>query len=286
MARVALIGGTGVYEAGILEGVERRQVVTPYGLAAMDYGTYRGAGGSTHEVAFLARHGAGHVLPPHRINYRANIWALHQLGVRRVIGTAAVGSLREDMPPGHCVLTDSFLDFTRNRPGTFYDGDDSPAGGPTGVVHTDMTEPYCPELRGLLERAAKSYGTKLTHGGCYVCTDGPRFESAAEIRMFRTLGADVVGMTNVPEVVLARELGMCYALVAMVTNYAAGMKAGRLTHAEVVETMSENVRKIRSMALGALDLLPSGRSCGCADVEVPLDQNADDGGDGSKDAGN
>jgi 5'-methylthioadenosine phosphorylase len=273
MPKVAIIGGTGVYESGFLAGVTDITVQTPYGAAVAQQGVYTGPSGRQLEVAFLARHGAGHSVPPHRINYRANIWGLAELGVERIVGTAAVGGLRDDLPPGHCVLVDSFLDFTRGRAGTFFEGDFGPAGGPTGVAHTDMTEPYCGEMRGLLRRAAESSGIEVASGGCYVCTDGPRFESPAEIRMFRMLGADVVGMTNVPEVVLARELGMCYALVAMVTNYAAGMTANRLTHAEVVETMANNVRKIRTMAWKALDLLPEARGCACGSVERPIGQS-------------
>lgn len=275
---VAIIGGTGVYDPGILREVRDLVVQTPYGAALAQQGLYEGPSGRRMEVAFLARHGPGHSVPPHRINYRANIWALAELGVTRIIGTAAVGSLRRDLPPGSLVLADGFLDFTRGRAGTFYDGDSSPAGGPAGVVHTDMTEPYCPELRGLLSRAAAGAGLEVTSGGCYACTEGPRFESPAEIRMLRQLGADLVGMTNVPEVVLARELGMCYALVAMVTNYAAGMTANRLTHAEVAETMAANARRLRTLAWQALDLLPLGRgrqgeregACACGQAEGPM----------------
>lgn len=269
--RVAIIGGTGVYDAGILRDVRAQTLVTPYGVTTLQQGVYQGPSGHEAEVIFLPRHGVGHVIPPHRINYRANIWALHQLGVERVIGTGAVGSLREDFAPGHCVLADSFLDFTRTRALTFYEGNPIVAGAPSGVVHTDMTEPYCPELRKLLREAGHSQGIELHDGGCYVCTEGPRFESAAEIRAYRRLGADIVGMTNLPEVVLARELGMCYALIAMVTNYAAGMTANRLTHAEVVETMAENVRKIRVMAWQALDHLPEARGCSCGKTERPIE---------------
>ncbi len=270
MPRVAIIGGTGVYEAGILRDVSAQHLATPYGTTSFEHGIYQGPSGHEREVVFLPRHGAGHAIPPHRINYRANIWGLHQIGVERIIGTGAVGSLREDFAPGHCVLADSFLDFTRGRPLTFYEGDPVVPGGPAGVVHTDMTEPYCPELRRLLSDAGQAERLELHDGGCYVCTEGPRFESAAEIRAYRRLGADVVGMTNLPEVVLARELGMCYVLIAMVTNYAAGMTANRLTHAEVVETMAENVRKIRIMAWRALDHLPDVRACSCGETERPL----------------
>jgi 5'-methylthioadenosine phosphorylase len=207
-------------------------------------------------------------VPPHRINYRANVWALHSLGVRRIVGTGAVGSLRLDYAPGEMVLVDQLLDFTRGRPSTFFDGEGAPGGAEPAVVHTDMTEPYCPELRRVLAEAAAAEGA-LAHGqGCYVCTEGPRFETAAEIRMFRQLGADVVGMTNAPEVVLARELGMCYGLVAMVTNYGAGLTGRPLTHGEVVETMRENVRQLRLIAWRALGLLPAARGCACGRTEV------------------
>jgi len=263
MAGLAIIGGTGVYEAGILDGVEDRVLVTPYGTVGVQVGTMRGPSGRALEVVFVARHGRSHTVPPHRVNYRANVWGLKMLGVERIVGTGAVGSLREDMKPGDCVLVDQFIDFTRRRPLTFFDGEgDSPAAG-HAVVHTDMTEPYCPELRRALREASAASGVPLHDGGCYVCTEGPRFETAAEIRMFRTLGADVVGMTNVPEVTLAREIGVCYALVAMVTNYAAGITGMPLTHGEVLDTMQENVRKIRALAWRALDMVPARRGCGC-----------------------
>lgn len=263
MPRLAIIGGTGVYEAGILDGVERRTLVTPYGTVNVQVGTMRGPSGRGVEVAFLARHGSGHTLPPHRINYRANLWALRTLGVERIVGTGAVGSLQEELRPGDCVLADQFIDFTRARPLTFYEGREGWEGPGSGVVHTDMTEPYCPEVRIALREAAASSEVPLHDGGCYACCEGPRFETAAEIRMLKILGADVVGMTNVPEVVLARELGICYALVAMVTNYAAGITGRPLTHREVLETMGDNVRKIRALVWRALDVLPERRACAC-----------------------
>lgn len=178
MAKVAIIGGTGVYESGILADVKTSRLLTPYGTAVIEEGFLNLPDRDPLEVVFLARHGAGHAIPPHRINYRANIWALHQLGVDRVIGTGAVGSLREDFPPGDCVLADSFLDFTRNRPLTFYEGEPVAPGGPSGVVHTDMTEPYCPQLRGLLASSAAAEGIPLHDGGCYVCTEGPPVSSS------------------------------------------------------------------------------------------------------------
>lgn len=253
--RLALIGGTGVYDPAVLEAPRELSVETPYGLVHLVAGRFPGG----EEVAFLARHGRHHSVPPHRVQYRANIWALHQLGVERVIATAAVGSLREELGPGTFVLVDQFLDFTHGRPSTFYDREGE------GVAHVDVSEPYCPELRGLLEEEAQGLGIPVRNGGVYVCTEGPRYETPAEIRAFRLLGGDVVGMTSVPEVVLARELGLCYATVAMVTNLAAGISDRPLTHREVNEVMERNGERLRALLRATLGRIPTGRSrCRCS----------------------
>lgn len=211
MTRLAIIGGTGVYS---LPGKVRRRVVTTVcGEVAVDLL----ADGDDREIVFLARHGKQHKQPPHAINYRANMLALKELGVRQVFATTAVGSCNKDYRPGDLVLLSDVIDFTRNRPLTIFDHDDGE------VRHVDLTEPYCPSLRRLLARAAGREGLALRQEAVYVCTEGPRFETAAEIRMFRRLGGDVLGMTNVPEVVFARELGMCYAVLGMVSNWCAGM---------------------------------------------------------------
>lgn len=252
--RLGIIGGTGVYDPDILTDLREETVATPYGDAHVVIGRYRG-----EDVVFMNRHGAGHAFPPHRVNYRANVWALKALGVERVIATAAVGSLRRELGPGSMVLCDQFLDFTKSRPMTFYEG------GEQGVVHVDVTNPYCPELRGLLEESGRAAGVHVKNGGVYVCTEGPRFESAAEIRMFAQLGGDVVGMTGVPEVVLARELGLCYSVVAMVVNLAAGLSPTPLTHSEVVEVMNRNVANLRRLIMDTLPRIPASRErCGCA----------------------
>ncbi|MCQ8898410.1 MAG: S-methyl-5'-thioadenosine phosphorylase, partial [Hadesarchaea archaeon] len=222
--RVGIIGGTGLYRLAVSGGW--RGVRTPYGRVEVLVGGF-GPG----RVAFLPRHGRKHEHPPHLVNYRANLWALRSLGVERVLAVSACGSLNPRMRPGELVLLDQFLDFTRSRPATFY------TGGRKRVVHVDLTEPYCPELRRILLEAAKEEGVRLHPRGTYVCTEGPRFETAAEIRAFRRLGGDLVGMTNVPECVLARELEMCYAAVGLVTNFAAGLAGTKLTHTEVAERM-------------------------------------------------
>ena len=255
----AIIGGTGVYDPRLLKDLRTEEVRTPYGDVEVQVGTYEGV-----EVAFMPRHGRGHSIPPHRINYRANIWGLRHLGVRRVLATAAVGSLNPEMEPGHFVIVDQFLDFTKGREHTFFDG------GENGVVHTDMTHPYCPELRASLIRQAERLGLRCHGAGVYVCTEGPRFETAAEIRAYRILGGDVVGMTNVPESTLAREAGLCYAAMAMVTNMAAGISKSPLTHEEVVEIMAANTENVRRLALETILSLPPEPACTCGRRQSPL----------------
>lgn len=222
---IAIIGGTGIYEVGEPAAAER--IPTPYGDAAVFRVPLHG-----QEVIFLARHGAGHSVPPHRVNYRANIWALHALGVREVLATQAVGSLNPRVAPGHFVVLSQFLDWTHARPSTFFDGDDGV------VVHVDVTHPYCQRMTGSLLHAAEFLGDRVHGDAVYACTEGPRFETAAEVRALRTLGADVVGMTSVPEVVLAREAGLCYAAVCVVCNWGAGISQTPLTNEEVLEVMA------------------------------------------------
>jgi 5'-methylthioadenosine phosphorylase len=246
---LAIIGGTGLYDPGLLEEPRALVASTPFGTASLFVGRHAG-----REVAFLARHGTDHGVPPHRVNYRANIWALRQVGAKRIVATAAVGSLRQALPPGHLVMVDQFLDFTRSRASTFYD---------STVRHTDMTTPYCPSLRGLLMAAAGRAGVAATAGGTYVCTEGPRFETPAEIRMFAAMGGDLVGMTGVPEVVLAREAGLHYATIAIVTNFAAGISPQPLTHEEVLEVMAANSAALRAVALDVVERLEELGPCGC-----------------------
>ncbi len=220
MPRIAIIGGSGVYDPALLTNIREETVKTPYGSVRVKIGEYNG-----EEIAFLARHGEGHSVPPHKINYRANIWALYELGVERILSTSAVGSLNLDMKPGgDFVILDQLMDFTKTRHYTFYDGEESPHDRKF-VAHVDFTEPYCP-------RAEESPDERRQGAGLYIpppreltpAWKGPRFETRAEIRALKILGgADVVGMTQCPEAALARELEMCYASVAIVTNYAAGI---------------------------------------------------------------
>jgi len=253
MAQIAIIGGTGVYDPRVLENVRNREIETPYGEVSCMLGEFAG-----QEIAFLARHGSQHSIPPHLINYRANIWALKKIGVENIIATTAVGSLARDIPPGHFVLIDQFIDFTRSRVSTFYEG------GERGVVHVDLTTPYCPELRKVVGQAAKNAGLPVITSGTYICTEGPRFETPAEISMFAQLGGHVVGMTNIPEAVLAREAEMCYMTISLVTNYAAGISPTALTHSEVLDIMQANTNKLQTLLLGALRLLCfRSKDCSC-----------------------
>jgi len=260
MPSIAVIGGTGVYDPRLLEDIAYETVSTAYGDVKVTRGVYRGK-----EVVFLARHGAEHSVPPHLINYRANIMALKKLGVRSILATAAVGSLNPQMKPGEFVFVDQFVDFTKGRTQTFFES------RPEGVVHIDLTEPYCPELRKILVRAARSLNLPACDGGTYVCTEGPRFETPAEIKMFRQLGGDLVGMTGVPEVVLAREAEICYAAVASVTNFAAGIAPYRLSHQEVVEMMQGQGENIRRLLMQAVSWIDEDRECACqAAVSGPV----------------
>ena len=253
-AEIAVIGGSGVYSLDVLKHTRKIALRTPYGrVPEVLVGELGG-----RRVAFLARHGKGHAFPPHLVNYRANLWALKKLGVQRVLATTASGSLNPRMKPGEFALLEQFLDFTKHRPMTFYEG------GKTGVAHVDVTNPYCPELRRILTRVARRLGLKLHPRATYACTEGPRFETAAEIKAFKLLGCDLVGMTNVPECVLARELELCYAAVAIITNFAAGISRRKLTHSEVAELMDKRIGKIKELFVAAIPEIPAERSCPCS----------------------
>lgn len=236
MRKIAIIGGTGIYDADFLEGFENKIIDTPYGQAACKIGELYG-----NQVVFITRHGVNHSTPPHKVNYRANIWALKSLGVQEIFATTAVGSLNPEMKAGHFVVCDNALDFTKSRINTFYDDEYR------GVAHVDVTSPYCPVLRAKVIDILKTMDIPFHPTGTYVCTEGPRFETAAEIKMFAMLGGDLVGMTNIPESILAREAEMCYTTVSIVTNMAAGISPTPLTHSEVVEEMGKSISKMQDL---------------------------------------
>ena len=222
----AIITGTGIYEIPGFE-LEQMQVETPYGPALINIGRKDG-----FDLIFLARHGLDHTTPPHKINFRANLKALQMMGVKRILSTYAVGSINREIPPMGLALLSDFLDFTSNRPLSFYDG------GKSGLAHVNMDVPYCPALGGKILELAHVFDLKIRSKAVYVATNGPRFETPAEIRMYDKVGGDVVGMTGIPEVVLARELNMHYAAVAYSINWAAGLE-------EKMEFASGNMTEIR-----------------------------------------
>jgi 5'-methylthioadenosine phosphorylase len=245
---LAIIGGTGVDlrgEDSPLAEISEEIVTTRHGAARVTLARYAG-----RELVFLHRHvnpdaetlSISHHLPPHRVNYRANIAALKKLGVTAIFASTAVGSLRDEWAPGTLVLLDQFIDCTTGRDKTFFD---------FGAVHIDVTDPYCPALRELLRSAAGFLNFDLHDGGTYICTDGPRFETPAEIRAYAAWGADVVGMTGMPEVTLAREAGISYAGVSIATNFAAGIAQHPLTQAEVVDAMKVALPRVVQLFLEA-----------------------------------
>ena len=213
MTLLAIIGGSGLSKLGIMEVTQRKVARTPYGepSGALTFGRIRG-----REVVFLARHGYGHTIAPHEVNYRANLWALKDAGADTVVSVASVGGIRDDCAPGLLLLPHQVLDYTWGRASTYFEG----AGVP--VNHIDFTEPYSVPLRKLLLKAATACGERILDGGVYAATQGPRLETAAEINRLERDGADVVGMTGMPEAVLAREISLEYATIAVVANYAAG----------------------------------------------------------------
>jgi 5'-methylthioinosine phosphorylase len=210
---LAVIGGSGLYKFPGLENIERRSVETPYGRASGDIAIGDFAG---RRVAFLARHGESHSLPPHRVNYRANLWALHSLGAQRVIGVNAVGGIRGDMGPRVIVVPDQLIDYTHGRLTSYCDVDGAE------VKHIDFSEPYTESLRQRLIAAARDADIAVIASGCYGATQGPRLETRAEIARMKRDGCDLVGMTGMPEAALARELSLEYACLALVANFAAG----------------------------------------------------------------
>lgn len=211
---LGIIGGTGLAQLANLK-IKHRQVArTPYGepSGALTIGDIRG-----QEVIFLARHGYGHTIPPHEVNYRANLWALKDHGVDRVVSVATVGGIHPGLIPGTLVIPDQIIDYTHGRANTYFVGGDDRT-----VTHLDFTIPYCEAMRAALARAAEEAGISLRNGGVYAAVQGPRLETAAEINRLERDGADMVGMTGMPEAYLARELGLCYAAVGAVVNHAAG----------------------------------------------------------------
>ncbi len=251
---IGIIGGSGIYDPAILEDVREAKVYTPFGQtsALISIGYYAG-----RKIAFIPRHGPKHQIPPHRIPFRANIWALKELGVKRIISPSAVGSLREDYRPSELVIVDQFIDRTKGRDDTFYEGGQ--------VCHVSAADPFCPELSRVLLETARKLGISAHEGGTYVCIQGPRFSTRAESKLFRSWGADVIGMTLYPEAVLAREAEVCYASVAMVTDYDVWAERPVST-SEILETMSKNVESFKKLITAAVPQIPRERKCPCGEA--------------------
>ncbi len=251
---LGIISGTGLYDLGLSSKSEEIKLKTPYGEVAL----YK-SGAGNKELYFLPRHGIKHTLPPHLINYRANICALSLLGVNQVLAFCSVGSMDNKIPPGSLMLLEQFIDASWGREHTFCEE------GSTG--HVEMSEPYCPRLNRHLQKVAKKAGLNLPGGGVYLCTQGPRFETPAEIKAYASWGANLVGMTGVPEVSLAREAGLCYASVAVVANYAAGL-AKTVDPDEI--TLATNLQQ-KNLA-GLLELFIEedyyGAACSCREAKI------------------
>lgn len=237
---IAIIGGSGADEIiEMADSIEKQAVDTEYGSVEV---TLMSIGDKT--VAFLPRHSEGHSVPPHKINFKANIMALKNIGVTQIIATNAVGSLDLDIGPGSFVIIDDFLDFTVNRERTFFDDK---------VVHMDMSEPLCNRLRNVILSHGDCVSGGLVDGGTTVCTEGPRFETPAEIRFFKMIGGTVVGMTSLPELVLAREAEMCYASISIVTNYGTSISPDVLSMEEVYEVMEVKKQELVKLLLETID---------------------------------
>ena len=246
MRLVAIIGGSGLTNLKNLEITRREVLRTPFGepSAPLVFGHLGG-----QQTVFLARHGHGHTIPPHEVNYRANIWALKEAGASHVIAVNAVGGIAPAMVPASLVLPDQIIDYTYGRAHTYFGNDRKP------VTHVDFSFPYCEELRQSLIAAARRVRLPLTAEGTYAATQGPRFETIAEIRRLERDGADLVGMTGMPETSLARELGLCYACVAVVANPAAGKAAGVISLKEIERTLESGMEKVRSLLEQTLPML-------------------------------
>jgi 5'-methylthioadenosine phosphorylase len=252
VTRIGMIGGSGFDDPDFLNDVRRIKKGTPFGHLSSDL--LVGRAGDV-EVAIILRHGQGHRIMPAAVNYRANIWALKDQGVTHVIATTACGSLREEIEPGHLVFPDQFIDMTRTRKATFHEGDQ--------VVHISMADPFCEDLRNILVETVTSLDLPHHSRGTVVTIEGPRFSTRAESRMFRLWGGDIINMSTVPEVVLAREAGMCYASIAMSTDYDAWHETEEPVTWEMIEsTMRKNVENVKKVFFGALSRI-SNDNCTC-----------------------
>ena len=250
-AEIGIFGGTGIYDSGVLQNSKEITIDTPYGKTSdsITIGEFNG-----RKIAFMPRHGKKHTIPPHMINYRANIWAFKELGVKRIVAPSAVGSLKENFQPGNFALPTQFLDFTKSRETSFSENG--------RVIHISVAEPFCPELQKAIINSAENQDVILHKNCTYVCIEGPRFSTKAESKFFKSTGADIIGMTLVPECQLAREAQICYVSVSTVTDYDVWAEKP-VTAKEVLETLSKNVEKTKELLKVLIDNIPETKSCNC-----------------------
>jgi 5'-methylthioadenosine phosphorylase len=253
-AEIGVFGGSGFYEW--LDSAEEVEVETPFGPPS---GSIAVAEVGGRRVAFLPRHGPNHEVPAPFVNYRANVWAMRELGVRRIIGPSAVGSLQPGLHPGDLVICDQFIDRTNGRRDTYYPGPE--------VVHISAADPYCPELRALAARVAELRSLRFRPNGTVVVVQGPRFSTRAESRWYGRMGWDIVGMTQYPEVILARELEVCYLNLSLVTDYDAGVEGAPEVAAvqaqDVVRVLAANIERVRDLLAFLIPMIPTTPSCNC-----------------------
>jgi 5'-methylthioadenosine phosphorylase len=247
--KIAIIGGSGLEDPKFFKKIKKINIKTSYGHTSGPINIVDFCG---TQIAFLSRHGKNHDFPPHKVNFRANIWALKEIGVERIISVSAVGSLKANFKPGDIAILDQFIDFTKKREYTFYDNE---------VIHTSLADPFCPELRALFYKEAKKLRIPVHQNGTYLCIEGPRFSTRAESKFFRNF-ADVIGMTIVPEAVLAREKELCYISLAMVTDYDVWQPHPVNTE-EVIKMMGKNIDKIQKLIMSAVSKIDDKRNCSC-----------------------
>ncbi len=254
--KIGIIGGSGIYDPELFTEAKKIKVHTPFGATSdlVMTGKFDGV-----DVIFIPRHGPGHTINPTNVNYRANIWAMKELGVTHILAPSAVGSLKEEYRPGELVFTDQFIDRTTKRSSTFYE---------TGqVAHIGIAEPTCLEIRNVLSETAEELGLEFHYEGTCVIIEGPRFSTKAESKMFRMWGGDIIGMTMVPECILAREAGICYQTIAMVTDYDVWKEGEEVNNQKVLETMKSNVSKVKKLLSKAIPRVAKlGRKCTCKDA--------------------
>ena len=250
-AEIGIFGGTGIYDSDILQDTNEISIDTPYGKPSdtITIGDFK-----DRKIAFMPRHGKKHTIPPHMINYKANIWAFKELGVKRIIAPSAVGSLKEEFAPGHFALPSQFLDFTKSRDGTFSENG--------RVIHISVADPFCPELQDLILKVAQNQKITMHKDCTYVCIEGPRFSTKAESKFFRTTDADIIGMTLVPECQLAREAQICYVSISSITDYDVWAEKP-VTAKEVLKTLSKNVVLTKNLLTSIIDKIPKARGCYC-----------------------